>query len=62
VNTKDAGLLHLLEILEKGISFRQLPAPGKVEFAYQPGSLPVLVTAPHGAAHYRNGRWKDEDE
>ena len=26
------------------------------------GSIPVLLSAPHGAKHLRNGRWKGEDE
>ena len=26
------------------------------------GSIPVLLSAPHGARHLRNGRWKGEDE
>ena len=26
------------------------------------GSAPVLVSAPHGARHYRNNKWKEEDE
>ena len=31
-------------------------------FTYQPGTIPVLLSAPHGAAHRRNGRLKVEDE
>jgi hypothetical protein len=26
------------------------------------GSIPILLSAPHGARHLRNGRWKGEDE
>jgi hypothetical protein len=32
-------------------------------FAYVPGTIPVLVSAPHGTKHYRaaEGRWRSED-
>jgi hypothetical protein len=26
------------------------------------GSIPILLSAPHGAKHLRNGEWKEEDE
>ena len=26
------------------------------------GKIPVLLSAPHGAKHYRNGSFKEEDE
>ena len=26
------------------------------------GEIPVLLSAPHGAKHYRNGSFKEEDE
>ena len=31
-------------------------------FAIIEGKIPVLVSAPHGAKHYRNGGFKEEDE
>src|SRR5512138_3629410 len=32
-------------------------------FGYNKGSIPILISAPHGAKHYRTeeGRWKSED-
>lgn len=26
------------------------------------GNIPILISAPHGAVHLRNGSWKEEDE
>lgn len=54
-------LKRLLE-LEADVEYRSPPGPGEAEFCYAPGSLPVLLSAPHGAAHTRNGRMKEEDE
>lgn len=57
----DKVLKRLLE-LEAQIAYHDSPAPGEEDFDYRPGHLPVLLTAPHGAVHCRNGRWKEEDE
>jgi hypothetical protein len=56
------GLLQRLLELESEIVYRSGPLPGEMDFCYQPGKLPLLITAPHGAAHCRAGRLKDEDE
>lgn len=37
------------------------PLPGQPAFRYQPGRRPVLISAPHGACHWRENRWKDQD-
>lgn len=55
-------LMEHLAALEADIHYRQPARPGEEEFRYIPGSKPVLVSAPHGAAHCRNGRLKEEDE
>lgn len=31
-------------------------------FEYQEGKIPILISAPHGAKHLRNDKWKEEDE
>jgi len=31
-------------------------------YAYLQGRIPILISAPHGAKHYRQNRWKGEDE
>ena len=31
-------------------------------FEFKEGNIPVLISAPHGAKHFREGKWKGEDE
>jgi len=57
----DSLLARLVE-LESNVSYRTAPEPGREEFSVFPGQIPVLLSAPHGAAHYRNGKLKPEDE
>jgi hypothetical protein len=49
----------------RAIEFGQIDydAPADPYFAYVKGTIPVLVSAPHGAKHYRTkeARWKAED-
>ncbi len=54
-------LLEQLVQLESDVRYQAPPDQGEPEFRYEPGSLPVLLSAPHGAAHTRNGRMKEED-
>lgn len=56
------NLLARLKLLEEVVQYRQPPPDGRRPYCYEPGQLPVLVSAPHGAAHMRNGRMKAEDE
>lgn len=37
------------------------PLPGQAPFRYQPGVRPVLISAPHGACHWRGNDWKFQD-
>jgi hypothetical protein len=60
--TSPSERVRRLVELESQIAYRTPPAPGESEFSYQPGRLPVLLSAPHGAAHIRNGEGKEEDE
>lgn len=55
-------VLQRLVELEAEIAYTLPPQPGEVEFRYQKGRIPVLLSAPHGAAHTRRGGHKDEDE
>ncbi len=55
-------LLRQLERLERAIRHREPPPAGVEPFRHQPGSVPLLVTAPHGTAHLREGRPKREEE
>jgi hypothetical protein len=31
-------------------------------YGFKKGKIPILISAPHGARHLRNGKWKEEDE
>ena len=54
-------LARLLE-LEAAIHYKT-PAPeGQPDFCYHPGRAPLLISAPHGAAHTRRGKLKDEED
>jgi hypothetical protein len=55
-------LMSRLQALEAEISYRDPPPVGEQEFTYIAGHLPVLLSAPHGAAHTRNGKIKVADE
>lgn len=37
------------------------PLPGQTSFRYRPGLRPVLISAPHGACHWRDNHWKHQD-
>ena len=37
------------------------PPPGQAAFRYRPGTRPVLISAPHGAYHWRQDYWKRPD-
>ena len=54
--------LTRLVALEADIAYKSAPAAGERYFRYLPGRLPILLSAPHGAAHIREGRLKDEED
>lgn len=51
-----------LDQLESEVRYHAPPDEGQAPFVHVPGERPVLISAPHGAAHRRNDRYKDEDE
>jgi hypothetical protein len=55
----DRSLVERLPELEADVRYQE---PGEPESGYSPGRLPVLLSAPHGAVHTRNGLPKEEDE
>lgn len=55
-------MLTRLVQLESEVAYRTAPEPGRHEFNVVKGQIPVLLSAPHGAAHFRNGKLKEEDE
>lgn len=48
--------------LERIVRYRDPPPPQTHPFQFEPGERPILLSAPHGAAHTRDGRFKIEDE
>jgi N-formylglutamate amidohydrolase len=57
-----SAVLDRLVALEADVTYREPPADGEPSFRHERGRLPVLLSAPHGAAHRRDGRYKEEDE
>ena len=47
---------------EEHVRYREDAGTGHVPFRYLPGRRAVLLSAPHGARHWREGGWKGEDE
>lgn len=57
-----ASILERLIQYESDILYQMPPEHDQPEFALQTGTIPVLLSAPHGAVHTRHGALKDEDE
>jgi hypothetical protein len=55
-------ILNRLAELEADVTYTQPPPIGEWSFRHMPGRLPILISAPHGAAHLRDGQIKQEDE
>ncbi len=56
------SFLHRLQELETAVSYIILAPDGEPSFTYQPGDLPILISAPHATAHLRRQRLKGEEE
>jgi hypothetical protein len=52
----------LCQFEDKYVRYREDAPQGEIPFRYLPGRRPVLISAPHGALHWRQGEWKREDE
>lgn len=55
------SLVARLNALEADVRYQEPASPGEPEFRYERGQIPVLVSAPHGAVHTREGQIKAED-
>ena len=55
-------VINRLIELEADVCYQQPPTEGEAEFCHTLGNLPILISAPHGAVHTRNGNHKPEDE
>ena len=59
---RPSDLLERLIKLEEDVRYQEAPRANEPEFDHIPGRIAILVSAPHGAAHTRNGGYKGEDE
>jgi len=48
--------------LESDIRYQDYAADQEPEFLHLKGNIPILISAPHGAVHTRDGKSKEEDE
>lgn len=53
---------RLLQFEATQVHYREDAPHGQPAFRYLPGRRPVLISAPHGARHWRHDAWKGEDE
>ncbi|MBN1247617.1 MAG: hypothetical protein JXC32_08150 [Anaerolineae bacterium] len=63
--TRKSGLKKLigeLEALEADVRYQELPTHPEDEVGYLKGSVPILISAPHGAKHTRFYEEKSERE
>ena len=58
---KWAEMMAQLVELEATVSPIDPPPPNQLAFAHIPGTAPILLSAPHSASHWRNGRFKKEE-
>jgi hypothetical protein len=56
-----AEMMAQLVVLESAVSPIQPPPPNEAAFTHISGALPILISAPHSTAHWRNGRLKKEE-
>ena len=47
---------------EKDVLYQEYPGSQEPECLLIPGNIPILLSAPHGAVHTRDGKDKEEDE
>ena len=55
-------LIEKLVEFENDIHYQDYSDDEQPEFEYVKGKIPVLISAPHGAVHTRDGKDKEEDE
>ncbi len=52
----------LWQFEDSQVRYQEDPPQDQLPFHQLPGTRPVLISAPHGARHWRHGEWKGEDE
>ena len=58
---EDAVIVQLIN-LENDVKYQEYAGNFEPEFLHVPGTVPILISAPHGAKHLRDGENKEEDE
>jgi hypothetical protein len=60
----DRWMLNKLQWFEGDIQYDEPASKGEAEFQYVEGTIPLLISAPHGAKHWRKSLddYKQEDE
>src|SRR5215813_10773017 len=58
----DVRLATLLHVEERLVCYDQQPPAVDQAIALLPGSLPILISAPHSTLHWRDPAWKQEEE
>jgi hypothetical protein len=58
----ETALAELVALERDLVRYREPPLDGGPGFACVTGPRPVLISAPHGVAHWRNAFWKQEEE
>jgi hypothetical protein len=59
---KDEEITSRLIDLENDVRYQEAASETEPEYLYIAGKLPILISAPHGAVHTRDGKPKEEDE
>ena len=59
---KHEDITSRLKELENDVRYQELANETEPEFRHIAGKLPILISAPHGAVHTRDGKSKEEDE
>jgi hypothetical protein len=55
-------LAALYDIEREYVCYDKSAPPGESAVAVLPGTLPVLISAPHSSRHWRGSDWKQEEE
>ena len=50
------AMIEELVPFEEEIQYRQDPPRGRPSFAFEEGAGSVIISAPHGAGHWRSGK------
>jgi hypothetical protein len=59
---KDDAIIAQLIEQENDVRYQEIASETEPEYRYIAGKVPVLISAPHGAVHTRDGKPKEEDE